>query len=356
MMQVQQYRAQLDKTSKKFNCPNCGKKRFVRCIDNASGDYLPDEYGRCDRENGCGYELSWTEFYKGSGEKQKPLIGSMRTEEIKPVEYLPIEYLEAIVPETFYRKNNFFLFLQKRYTDRIARDAFRNYCLGTSSYWKGAVVFPQLDTEGNLRQIKIMLHDPSTGKRIKEGEKVERFDRTTKQYLAVTTENPCSIIYGRFLNESTKGLNLEQTFFGAHLLTEYPEKPVCIVESEKTAVISSIHLPQFNWLATGGASGCKWREYNTYQVLKNHSVTFFPDYGIFNIKSGKTCFDEWRERAERISEALSSKIRVSDSLEKYFIDQQREDQDLADIFLNNIDSTGLVLTENDYPVCWDYKY
>ena len=53
-----QYRYQLDKSSKKFHCPECGKKRFVKYIDNETGEYTDSHYGRCDRETSCTYNLS----------------------------------------------------------------------------------------------------------------------------------------------------------------------------------------------------------------------------------------------------------------------------------------------------------
>lgn len=319
-----------------------------------TGEYLPDNVGRCDREHGCGYEFTWAEYYRTEG-KVQPLIVQFKPEEVKPVDYLDKSYLEPVISDKFYNRNNFFLFLQSRYSEQVAKSVFLQYLIGTSGYWKGATLFPQFDNKGNLRQIKVILYNPETGKRIKEGAQVQRYDRTSKQYIKETTNQPCSMIYGRFINEHTKCLNLEQTFFGCHLLAEYRNNEVCIVESEKTAAIASIHLPQFVWLATGGASGCKWREYNTYKVLANRSVTFFPDYGTYNKKTGKTCFEEWRERIERIKETIHCKIRVSAVLENHFVNQERKDQDLADLFLENIDSTGLVLNEFNYPVMWDYQ-
>ena len=50
-----QYRYHLDKTSKKFNCPKCGKKSFVKYIETETGHYADSQYGRCDREIKCGY-------------------------------------------------------------------------------------------------------------------------------------------------------------------------------------------------------------------------------------------------------------------------------------------------------------
>lgn len=50
-----EYRYILEKGSKKHRCPNCDKKRFVRYIDTQTGEYLPEQHGRCDRESKCGY-------------------------------------------------------------------------------------------------------------------------------------------------------------------------------------------------------------------------------------------------------------------------------------------------------------
>ena len=49
------YRYILDRGSKKFECPSCGKRRFVRMIDTVEGVYIASEYGRCDRTESCGY-------------------------------------------------------------------------------------------------------------------------------------------------------------------------------------------------------------------------------------------------------------------------------------------------------------
>ena len=354
---VSVFRYELDRSSKKHTCPQCGKKRFVLVIDNETREFLPDHVGRCDRENGCGYEYTWSQYLKETTTGEKLFIQSAPVEEAKPVDYLPMAYLSQSIHQKHRTKNNFFLFLTGLFGEFVSADLFTKYLICTSAYWKGAALFPQIDEAGNLRQVKIMLHNQVTGKRTKEGATVERLDKETRRYLTEISQRPCSMVYGRFINEQSKNLNLVQTFFGCHLLTEFPNKPVCIVESEKTAVICSVYLPQFIWMATGGASGCKWREYETYKCLKGRSVTFFPDYGFFNLKTGKTCFEEWTERCERIREALpGTKVRVSDVLEKRLADKERQDQDLADMLLVRDEQTSFALTEEGYPVFWDYKF
>jgi hypothetical protein len=48
------HRYTLEKGSRKHRCPDCGKKTFVLYKDIQTGDYLPEQYGRCDREIKCG--------------------------------------------------------------------------------------------------------------------------------------------------------------------------------------------------------------------------------------------------------------------------------------------------------------
>ena len=60
------YRYSLEKTSKKFPCPRCGRRTFTRVIDGQTGVYLPDEVGRCDREIKCGYSRTVKEHFAES--------------------------------------------------------------------------------------------------------------------------------------------------------------------------------------------------------------------------------------------------------------------------------------------------
>ncbi len=45
----------LDKTSKKYHCPSCNEKTFVKYWDIQGNQYAPDVFGRCDRVENCGY-------------------------------------------------------------------------------------------------------------------------------------------------------------------------------------------------------------------------------------------------------------------------------------------------------------
>jgi hypothetical protein len=324
----------------------------VRIVDFETGEYLPGHVGRCDREHGCGNEYTWYQWLREKGRVHaKPFIELREVQQNKSRDFLPLVLVEKSLKN--YNENNLYKYLATLFTKNGADELCRKYLIGTSKYWRGAHVFWQIDEESNVRQVKLMLSEPLNGKRMKEGATVERYDKVSKTYYQEITDRPCSMVYGKFLTEDTKKLNLEQTFFGCHLLTKYPNKPVYIVESEKTALIASFYMPQFVWLATGGASGCKWREYSIYKVLQGRSVTWFPDYGYFNIKSGKTCFEEWTERVARIQEAIPGRFRVSSKIEEKLQHKGREDQDLENILVTQDIPTGLALVDNAYPVVFD---
>ena len=55
---MKEYRFTLDSSSAKYFCPCCGKKTFVRYIDTDTKTFLPEQYGRCDREANCSYHLN----------------------------------------------------------------------------------------------------------------------------------------------------------------------------------------------------------------------------------------------------------------------------------------------------------
>jgi hypothetical protein len=52
---MESFKYKLDKGSKKFLCPNCSKKTYVLYVNFETGNYLTDDFGKCDRLTNCGY-------------------------------------------------------------------------------------------------------------------------------------------------------------------------------------------------------------------------------------------------------------------------------------------------------------
>ena len=106
---------------------------------------------------------------------------------------------------------------------------------------------------------------------------------------------------------------LTQCLFGEHLLQGKVNANVALVESEKTAVICSLLLPEYIWLATGGKSQF------------NDRLTAFPDIDGY---------DEWRKKAKNYP---MLDITISDILERNATPDQRERQvDIADLLLEEM--------------------
>ena len=52
---METFKYSLEVGSKKYVCPSCNKKTFVFYVDKETGNYLTNDYGRCDREQNCNY-------------------------------------------------------------------------------------------------------------------------------------------------------------------------------------------------------------------------------------------------------------------------------------------------------------
>lgn len=106
--------------------------------------------------------------------------------------------------------------------------------------------------------------------------------------------------------------------FGEHLLKKYPDKPVCLVEAEKTALICAAMVPQCVWVAVGG----KTQLGDKVEVLYGRTVIAFPD---------ADGYDMWKEK---IDERPYLNIQVVNILEKYGTDEERRNgADIADILV-----------------------
>jgi len=300
------YRYQLDKTSKKTVCPKCGKRRFVRYIDMQENTYLPEKYGRCDRQDNCGYHLNpYSDNYgKDKAGYEAIIIPSPIVTGAVPVSFM--DDATAMKSLKNYGQNYFILYLKSLFPDDLVEQLVQAYEIGTSKHWEGSTVFWQKDISGKYRTGKIMLYDPLTGKRVKKP-----FNHISWAHSAMKLTD----------------FHLTQCYFGEHLLVKEPEKPIAIVESEKTAIIASAYYPEYIWLGTGGTNGCRWHQYSVGMVLKNRDVFLFPDLSI----DGKAFFD-WKEKAEKLSRLIpSSNFYVSELLEaKATDDMRRNGADIAD--------------------------
>ena len=284
----------------RYRCPSCQHKdkTYSLYIDTETGEYIHLTVGRCNRESNCGYHHTPRQYFQDNNipfdtpqfKAYKPLPVKPQP---KPISSIPSEKLKASLKA--YVSNHFVTYLIDLFGAEVTNDLVEKYFIGTSKHWDGASVFWQIDSQGKVRTGKIMLYSPSTGKRVKE---------------------PFSHISWVHTRLYQPDFELEQCFFGEHLLGEKP-MPVAIVESEKTAIIASAYLPEFIWLAAGSSDGLNASKCS---VLKGRNVTLFPDLNAF---------DKWKRKAEEFSQI--GNFQVSDLLEKKATEmEKRKGLDITD--------------------------
>ena len=289
-----QFKYHFDKSSKKFNCPQCGKKRFVKYVETETGHYTDSKYGRCDRQDNCGYSMS----------PNNNSIVNYNYITPKPIEpsFIEKDIFQATLSN--YELNPLATYLINNYNKDEVNVTIDKYKLGTSKMNNGATIFWQMDNTGNIRTGKIMAYDITTGKRIKD-------------------KNIIAISWVHYKLKKPKE-SIRQCLFGLHLLNDNI-KQVAIVESEKTAIIMSIEFPKYTWMSTGSLSGFK---YEYLKPLKSKEIIAFPDKGGY---------DNWKTTANNLN-SKGFNIIVSEILE---VDEFEMGWDLVDVLIyeknNNID-------------------
>lgn len=237
--------------SKKDRCPSCSKSTFKPYVD-VNGNAPGEQYGRCERVNSCGY----LEYPKINGEKIEYV--EKQIEIPKPTDFIPVKIVSSTILKT--DSNIFMTYIQNTYGVNNLINSVELYNIGTAKN-KG-VIFWQQDFDGNFRTGKVIYYNQN-GKRNKDRMSWYVHNKIKKDYV------------------------LKQVFFGEHLLKEYPDKPVALCESEKTAVIMSFLKPEFIWLASGGS---EMLNVDRFYHLHSRSLTVFPDEGQFKKWKEKTAF------------------------------------------------------------------
>lgn len=319
---MSEYRFHLQKyrPGSKTVCPECGRKAcFTRYIDEEGQISFPDNVGKCDHINSCGYHYTPKEYFNDNPTVRETLIerdgnGNVISTVIMPtvksspkpqprISYLPSDWVEQSMQR--FDINPLYRYLTKvagkEKTDRL----FSFYKVGTSKMWNGATVFWQIDVSGNVRAGKIMGYDATTGLRIKQ---------------------PFNQVSWVHSVRKIQDFHMKQCLFGEHLLSGpfagQSAKTVAIVESEKTALIAALFIPDFIWLATGGMHGSFNSE--AMQVLRGREVILFPDL---------KATEDWKHKTKMLY-SICKRATCSDLLEMMATDEQREaGLDIADFLL-----------------------
>ena len=307
----------------RLTCPSCGRPHCFSPYVDDNEEMYGEEYGRCDHESSCGYvkyppsDYDPLKRYSSSSNnwRNAPPGGKPKNSQSKPVTIkrpdpkpepaggiceIPFD----IVRQTVRTKplSNFLRFLLTILPKDTIISLVREYYIGVTKSLEA--VFYQIDIRGRCRSGKIVNYNPETGHRVKSEE----------------SKPPVTWVHSK-LKQAGKlpdKWELTQCLFGEHLLAKYPDKPVILVEAEKTAIIGAGLVPDCVWIATGG----KGQVGDKVDVLEGRQIVAFPDYDGY---------DEWKRKLE---ERSYLNIQISDYVQKHATKEEKESgADIADLLI-----------------------
>lgn len=319
-------------------CPNCGKKDFSSYINTITGQPIDEKRcGKCNRETHCGYHLPPREWY----EEHRP----------KRREWLPKEQWLA----------------EKRQREREAREIQRQ--LAEREAERKAKAFDPLSDKqhpevqaylncmGELCK-RSLTHTHTLAQWFFTNFSREKVDYALKRYRVGATKDGHTVFWqtdlhhrirtgkvmaygndGHRLKGVTGAINwvhsllgmeqkASQCLFGEHLLGgnvyPLPADDIALVESEKTAIIMSILMPQKTWLATGGKQNFK---HDVLLPLCELDVAVYPD---------ADALDKWEEKIEMLNREYGYRFYIPNNYRDMCTPEARERKwDLADIMIEN---------------------
>lgn len=267
----------------KFNCPQCGKKTLTKYINSETGDYLNDNVGRCDRENSCGYHYKPKQYFENTGTTtQKVFFRASYSSCASYKGYIPLEILQK--SRAGYNKNSFVRHLNNLFDEPTVSKLISTYHLGTSDgRWPGACVFWFIDIAGRIHagQVKLFNAAGHTESYDSEGEK-----RKCTTWVHSILKKKLSPVPS-WLSQYDEQEGKISCLFGEHLIKN-SSKPFAIVEAPATAIVASVYLPQYTWLAAGAL---KYLNARRCEALKGKRVVLFPDLNAF---------DDWKIKADEL--------------------------------------------------------
>ena len=364
-------------------CPICKQPKFSPYIDTVTNEPIaPKECGRCCREKSCAYHMTPSEWFKehptekrewlpreqyvelmrqrrrearvasppdssqarllgadksavvandapfrvvsqGEGASSampvSPLLGRGKGE---AASYL--SRMSTLCHKSRSDKNNLARWLCTQFPEEQVAEVLAHYRTGSTR--DGRIIYWQIDEHGQVRAGKVMAYDLD-GHRMKDGK-----------------GNVCWVHSMKIDGIRFDEMLVPQCLFGLHLasppalsqgegagsaMQDSPpweglgEAPLCLVESEKTALIMSLVCPDHVWLATGGKANFK--EQMLWPLL-GHEVAVYPDADALH---------DWAVRIAQLNRELGYRLHIPTGYYNLMDhdEARREGWDLADVVM-----------------------
>lgn len=301
----------------KTTCPFCGKEDFQPYSLENSYEILPYR-GYC---SSCGACITPLEYQFAQDQiiadySKDYSSRALKNAGIKNNEAVPVKMLKRKFITAGLNNNNLFNYL----TTKFARNKVKRICniYGIATHkvgtWLGAAIFCQYNQDDQCQAVKIIQYNEN-GHRIK-GDDLK--------------DEGKDMLYQKPLSDKGK-----YCLFGRHLLNrpDSEGKPICIVESEKTAIIASIVYPEAIWMAAGS---CYYLCDGKIDAgMRGRKIIIFPDADVkyepidIDEVTGKIkCINWYLIKASPYGLVLTNNKRISVSgfLESFLTDRCKECQ------------------------------
>jgi hypothetical protein len=264
MNDLQKHTYQLERyhgRNSRHQCPQCGDKTSFAYYIDEEGNILDKTVGRCNHESSCGYHYTPKQYFEDNKLfEPTPIYRPMKSVAVqKPTSYLDKE----LVYKSQSIKNNLIYYLCGYFTVSQMMMAAALYFMGSTR--DGSVIWYQIDDAMKVRSGKIIGYKDNG----------HRNKNTGVNWVHSKLNLP--------------DYNLNQCLFGLHLINKFPDEPIALVESEKSAFICSMLDSRFLWLAIGGKSQLSEER---LQPIKNRRIILHPD------NDGIT---EWTKKADELN-------------------------------------------------------
>jgi len=257
-------------------------------------------------------------------DEERPVVNHHAATREKPVELPMVVFNTNVVKSSLHKYESnplaqYLMSLPLTELDALRRKTMMElYLVGTSTKGKtaGWTIWWQMDANKHVRTGHMMAYK-ADGHR----------DKTANPYIVDGVERyycqnwvHSMLLKAGMWNDKTN--RYDTCLFGEHLLDMFPDAEVCLVESEKTALICSFFTDPSKriWLATAGMQSFK-RNKLMPLIERCRYVVAYPDYDGY---------DQWTSMADTIN---YSRLSISQTVRKYWKPCDGQKADIADIML-----------------------